>query len=75
MGQSVGASWWRVCFQRGLPRLVFMDFGLFEYFIFYGKNIKHITTALADCLFTTVTIVSNDTSFSTVPALITVSLN
>ena len=25
IGQSGGASWWRVCYQRGLPRLVFMD--------------------------------------------------
>ena len=22
IGQSDGASWWRVCYQRGLPRLV-----------------------------------------------------
>ena len=22
IGQSGGASWWRVCYQRGLPRLV-----------------------------------------------------
>ena len=26
MGQSGGASWWRVCYQRGLPRLVFLGF-------------------------------------------------
>ena len=25
-GQSVGASWWRVCYQRGLPRLVHRHF-------------------------------------------------
>ena len=23
IGQSSGASWWRICFERGLPRLVF----------------------------------------------------
>ena len=26
MGQSGGASRWRVCYQRGLPRLVFMSY-------------------------------------------------
>ena len=25
MGQRGGASWWRVCYQQCLPRLVFMD--------------------------------------------------
>ena len=28
MGQNDAASWWRVCYQRGLTRLVFSDFGL-----------------------------------------------
>ena len=34
-GQSGGASRWRVCYQRGLPRLVFEDIGKtvkFQYF-------------------------------------------
>ena len=29
IGQSGGASRWRVCYQRGLPRLVLAYFGLF----------------------------------------------
>ena len=28
IGQGGGASWWRVCYQRGLTRLVFSDFVL-----------------------------------------------
>ena len=27
--QGGGASWWRVCYQRGLPRLVYSSYGGF----------------------------------------------
>ena len=37
IGQSGGASWWRVCYQRGLPRLVF-TLTWFEPEIFYQKK-------------------------------------
>ena len=37
-GQSGGASRWRVCYQRGLPRLVFLTFGKFQVVSFPSKE-------------------------------------
>ena len=36
MGESGWASWWRVCYQRGLPRLVFVGFTFFGYILDLG---------------------------------------
>ena len=33
VGQSGGANWWRLCYERGLPRLVLntVDYNIIEY--------------------------------------------
>ena len=47
IGRSGGASWWRVCYQRGLPRLVFIMFhtvlflGSFPFFFILRKVFNH----------------------------------
>ena len=53
IGQSGGASRWRVCYQRGLPRLVYLGIGammqklgnvecspLYSIFLHEGSNLK-----------------------------------
>ena len=47
-GKSGGASWWRVCSQRGLPRLVFIEFyGLRREEIF---NKYHFVLSAQSCV-------------------------
>ena len=41
IGQSDGASRWRVCYQRGLPRLVYIYFEIFRFESVANIGIKH----------------------------------
>ena len=41
-GQSVEAYWWRVCYQQGLPRLVFLNFIIVSWFNFLCTNLSDI---------------------------------
>ena len=42
-GQSCEAYWWRVCYQRGLPRLVYLYSQILVLFLLNLKNTQHIT--------------------------------
>ena len=61
--QSCGASWWRVCYQRGLPRLVFSAMSLQlrwnNFFATYAtqKNIKKCYPVLVEQMRKTYTFV------------------
>ena len=53
IGQSGEASWWRVCYQRGLPRLVFKASALWADAFYKSKCPSvRLSVRLSVCLFT-----------------------